>query len=771
MGKKAHNKVKTVPSSSSSSPPSRVKKAKTSVSWINVAILFAFGWTASLVLPTVYRFVLSSISSMSSTITTTTTTTTTTNSESTKVGSPAIFKDNKWSELPTVEQFEEVAAAQGWTPLRLLDRLNLTIHRYPQIFDILKPDENQPDPDPLPYVRMLDGELRFLIDVLRKSNNTDYDLSGYLHEAVDSMHQMRFRLMKHRLQLGHPRVINRDIVDQMTRGWMGSCVALLLSILPASPTAPVPHPHLRLDLTRRDHRTGLDILTRATQLRLYSLLAPLILRNPSPLLGPALQMAVSNGDDLAVGIILKLQHDYSLPSPTPDDVVASFRSAQSIGYQHVANRLAVGICRNFPESSNIQTSELYEEALKELAPCDAWSNDNMPIFNDYMPVILDEEGDNETGEKGKKKSFLSKLIPSSSSKGKNVKHSKDSVGARCRVDRVHLSDLTLEDFHKNYVQRNQPVLIDLLPQHINAAISTVGKESRSQPLENADYSHINSAAQAFKKDSLLRDHGDAQILAGPIPYASLFGQQEKWWKLRQYLDYAENFTFQVRSNVVQTLSESLSAKKPSDVDVGYLATQFERNLTLLSTLYNFSAEIPLYLFSNEQMEINQLLKKDVFAVLDQPHPYPSGVKQLISLLQAVASADTTSLTTKEDLQTFVQLYLGPVLTGAPMHSHGPALNVLLSGAKLWAITPPGRELYTNIHPWEWIAKDIVHTQENPFFNSSAVNESLESEQAHEPCRIIQQAGQALFAPRHWSHQVLNLDHAIGFAVEVRNYVY
>jgi hypothetical protein len=39
------------------------------------------------------------------------------------------------------------------------------------------------------------------------------------------------------------------------------------------------------------------------------------------------------------------------------------------------------------------------------------------------------------------------------------------------------------------------------------------------------------------------------------------------------------------------------------------------------------------------------------------------------------------------------------------------------------------------------------------------------------CRFYQNENEILFVPRHWSHQVLNLETSLGFAVEVDNYVY
>jgi hypothetical protein len=54
-------------------------------------------------------------------------------------------------------------------------------------------------------------------------------------------------------------------------------------------------------------------------------------------------------------------------------------------------------------------------------------------------------------------------------------------------------------------------------------------------------------------------------------------------------------------------------------------------------------------------------------------------------------------------QAKYQFFYGTKYSGAPMHSHGPAFNVLLKGEKLWNLVPPARDMYTNIHPLEWFA--------------------------------------------------------------------
>ncbi len=153
------------------------------------------------------------------------------------------------------------------------------------------------------------------------------------------------------------------------------------------------------------------------------------------------------------------------------------------------------------------------------------------------------------------------------------------------------------------------------------------------------------------------------------------------------------------------------------------------------------------------------------------------------------TAATTSVSALHDIplsKAKYQFFYGTKYSGAPMHSHGPAFNVLLKGEKLWNLLPPGRDLYTNIHPLEWIATSKffhlvcsgcltarflseLETNSSEYPHRVAKDGSLPSPRL---CQLRQKAGEVLYVPRHFSHQVLNMDKEnVGFAVEVDAYVY
>jgi len=84
--------------------------------------------------------------------------------------------------------------------------------------------------------------------------------------------------------------------------------------------------------------------------------------------------------------------------------------------------------------------------------------------------------------------------------------------------------------------------------------------------------------------------------------------------------------------------------------------------------------------------------------------------------------------------------LGGVLTGTPPHHHGPAINSLVHGSKLWFFDPPGREVVV----YETMYAFLERTKGAP-----------------EMQRCIQDAGDLLFVPRGWTHGAICLGDCIG----------
>ena len=94
-----------------------------------------------------------------------------------------------------------------------------------------------------------------------------------------------------------------------------------------------------------------------------------------------------------------------------------------------------------------------------------------------------------------------------------------------------------------------------------------------------------------------------------------------------------------------------------------------------------------------------------------------------------------------------QIYYGRPGTGAPMHFHSNAINILLKGSKKWFLLPPGTARMSSKHPLLW--------------DGGAEGEYTGALTCEQP------VGSFMFIPRGWSHAVINTasEETIGAAVE------
>ena len=60
-----------------------------------------------------------------------------------------------------------------------------------------------------------------------------------------------------------------------------------------------------------------------------------------------------------------------------------------------------------------------------------------------------------------------------------------------------------------------------------------------------------------------------------------------------------------------------------------------------------------------------------------------------------------------------QFYLGPAGSGASVHFHTPALNVLVHGRKRWYMLPPKHALYSKRPITPWLADNVARLRSVP----------------------------------------------------------
>uniref|UniRef100_A0A7S4VM28 JmjC domain-containing protein n=1 Tax=Alexandrium monilatum TaxID=311494 RepID=A0A7S4VM28_9DINO len=91
-----------------------------------------------------------------------------------------------------------------------------------------------------------------------------------------------------------------------------------------------------------------------------------------------------------------------------------------------------------------------------------------------------------------------------------------------------------------------------------------------------------------------------------------------------------------------------------------------------------------------------------------------------------------------------QLALGPAGTGAPAHAHGPALNVLVFGAKRWLLVPPSQAV--------WSTSPLLLDADAAAGSVSGIE-------------VEQLPGDVLFVPEFWGHSTVLLADSAAAAFE------
>lgn len=176
----------------------------------------------------------------------------------------------------------------------------------------------------------------------------------------------------------------------------------------------------------------------------------------------------------------------------------------------------------------------------------------------------------------------------------------------------------------------------------------------------------------LKRSKFLKKHGSLGFKVGTIPYSSKFGRQEDVVTLRDFVNRTSN------SNVN-------------------------------------SSEIPPYIFQGRTLE-------DKFVSKFEKTP---------PILKDVNIVDKSGGIGPGLFVHPLQFYLGPPQSGASMHFHTNAVNILMFGRKKWFLQPPSDSSYSQDHFLIW-------------------NRSGRTKAAAQPWECMQDGGDILYVPDGWA---------------------
>lgn len=271
----------------------------------------------------------------------------------------------------------------------------------------------------------------------------------------------------------------------------------------------------------------------------------------------------------------------------------------------------------------------------------------------------------------------------------------------CDVD-IH-EKITPSEFLKNYVAVRRPVLIR--------------KAQRGRAWD--------ALRDRWSREKIAEAHGDVKFNTSTIPYGKQFDARaaEREMDIAAYINYmAELYAVDGSAGAEGAAQQHPSGAPDSGTGSDGSNEQDSGNGAAFD-----GASLPHYIFSS----LSSHLSSDS------------------SLHKTILGMDPPFVDWKRMLKNSPQFYLGSAGTGAPVHFHTHAYNVLVHGRKKWTLLPPRHSLYATEHIQNWLKGDQY--------------KKLKEEGAMLEC--IQEPGDVLYVPSSWGHGVLNLAESVGYAME------
>lgn len=183
------------------------------------------------------------------------------------------------------------------------------------------------------------------------------------------------------------------------------------------------------------------------------------------------------------------------------------------------------------------------------------------------------------------------------------------------------------------------------------------------------------------------------------------------------------------------LKQEFGALVFNEVEVPY-AESFGYNTTKQTTLREFMTKMRQFQEDTTDMAVEFI-------------PHPNYIFETLPPASPLLSEFTPPAVLDEEITHIsplkLQFYLGPPLSGAPVHFHRNAWNLLVYGQKRWFLYPPNRAFYSKEPVWEWWQETY---RKSP--------DALE---------CLQYPGDLMFVPDMWGHAVINLREGVGVASE------
>lgn len=312
----------------------------------------------------------------------------------------------------------------------------------------------------------------------------------------------------------------------------------------------------------------------------------------------------------------------------------------------------------------------------------------------------------------------------------NAQFIKDSVTFHrsCSVTELPANVLIDQDtLNRDYILKSHPFIIRGAYQNLEPHLGT-------EPLPS------------LTKSAILERFGHLTVDTGSLPYADAYGygKDAKPMEFREFVDkYMGN-----------SVTASLTTIDSTIINFGMDATGSvhsenvkDNEITILTAFHDGTAfhgpgsniTNPPYIFDGS------ILSEEIGQATIPEFGFPS-------------------IFQKE--QADRQLIAGPPLSGAMLHFHDAAVNLLLVGVKLWIFIPPSEASFIDAHAHDFWTKYYLPMFVYSNFSSSPLN-NVGYTNDTVPWHYIglQSPGDLVFVPPHWGHAILNLADTVALAYE------
>ncbi len=341
-------------------------------------------------------------------------------------------------------------------------------------------------------------QIKQLIATFKDSSGPDMvDLSPILSDSIYNCQMCLFRLMKHALKIKPNTMVTKAIIEEASSSWIYMVPQEILRLKAAQLSDPSLAPYVTIDLQAPVGRDGRDILS---SLALYNLPGPLTVtksfydtersssskvsleRNSFPQFHPAMCDAFANKDEASLMLLLSGSRNSSF---TLNTLISNLHFDE---YENI-------------ESPRLRMCKIIFEQLR-----DNERSGLKPGVAEYMSIVNIPSENKWCKHESKSSSHMNASTLGYHSSAISLRKRSSDL-PQCSIARLSLSEVT-KDCVMHSIVSGQPMLL------------------------YADDNHIDFSSWSMES---LQQIQHKNVITGELPYASLFGMNEKAVSIQDYL--------------------------------------------------------------------------------------------------------------------------------------------------------------------------------------------------------------------------------------------